>query len=438
MKHRPGASRRQFLAGTAGVSVSLLAGCSSINGVLPDRVVYARTRRRSVPEVETAVETTDTHLRTTAEEITSYATDGLEAWNRLDEPSDRQSASRHRMYRTDLERAAEFADDLPTEPPVVDTVEAAGYHLSKAAAGFAYARATNADFDRDPSEKATVLLDEVDAAIDRFSYETGDPETFLAYGHRIEYCLNQAGQGLRWRADDADVERWRQPDDAEEIADNYASVRRSELRLAEAAAYREALRERDGGGDSVHETISESRQVLGECVDDLRDDRARWFDRIDEFDGERRSVHGALYSRSDRSGTGVRYADRGFEVYGAVELANTWLLFETARVERDRLEDGEAAELDAASIDAAKRDALDLLEDALASSSGPSTEYFLAEARGWVSAGDSGIERRSRDDDEDREWGRANGYARYLLGKGMVERTPNAVALLTGAEDALE
>lgn len=436
MKLRPGASRRRFLAGTAGVGVSLVAGCSSVTSVLPDRVVYARTRRRSVPEVETAVETTDAHLRTTAEEITSYATDGLEAWNRLDEPSDRQSESRHRRYRTDLERAAEFADDLPTEPPVVDVVEAAGYHLLKAAAGFAYARAKNADFDRDPSEKAAVLLDEVDAATDRFTYETGDPETFLAYGHRIEYCLNQAGQVLRWRADD-DVERWRQPDDAEEIADSYASVRRSELRLAEASAYREALRERDGG-DSVHETITESRRVLRERVDDLRDDRARWFDRIDEFDGERRSVHSALYSRSDRSGTGVRYADRGFEVYSAVELAKTWLLFETARVERDRLEDDEAAELDAASIDAAKRDAVDLLEDALASSPGPSTEHFLAEARGWISAGDSGIERRSRDDDEDRDWGRANGYARYLLGKGMVERTPNAVGLLTGTEDALE
>ncbi|WP_440770849.1 hypothetical protein [Natronorubrum sp. DTA28] len=437
MKHRPGASRRRFLAGTTGVSVSLLAGCSSVIGVLPDRVVYARARRRSVPEVETAVETTDAHLRTTAEEIASYATDGLEAWNRLDEPSDRQSVSRHRRYRIDLERAAEFADDLPTEPPVIDTVEAAGYRLSRAAAGFAYAQAKNADFDRDPSEKATVLLDEVDAATDRFSYETGDPETFLAYGHRIEYCLNQAGQALRWRADD-DVEHWKQPDDAEEIADSYAGVRRSELRLAEASAYREALRERDGGGDSVHETIAESQRVLRERVDDLRDDRARWFDRIDEFDGERRSVHDALYSRSNRSGTGVRYVDRGFEVYGTVELAKTWLLFETARAERDRLEDGEAAELDAASIDAAKRDAVDLLEDALASSPGPSTEYFLAEARGRVSAGDSGIERRSRDDDEDREWSRANGYARYLLGKGMVERTPDAIGLLTGAEDTLE
>ncbi|WP_323172018.1 hypothetical protein [Natrialba sp. PRR66] len=54
----------------------------------------------------------------------------------------------------------------------------------------------------------------------------------------------------------------------------------------------------------------------------------------------------------------------------------------------------------------------------------------LSESRDLLAAGDRGLERRSSTTDEERRWELANGYARYLLARGMLDRIPEAVTLL--------
>lgn len=433
MRRQPVPSRRAVLGGLVGTGTALLAGCSTAYDVLPDRAVHARTRRRGLPDVSPAVETTDDHLRTCADEIDGYVDAGLEAWDRMDDPERRVIYSRQK-----LERAGEFTDGLPSEPPIVDTVESAGYYLSQAAGSYAYAKARLEEFDGHPTDGVDGWLDEVDAARERFAYETDDPEVFLAYGRSVEYSLHQAELGLS-RQVDADIdERGRETSRAERIADIYGDVRRSRLRLLDAAAYREALRERDPGGERFAETLAAGRTVLRERIEDRRAERDEWRGRLEELDGERRDVHEALYARSEGWETEVssvdRYVDRGYEVYGTVELATAWLVLTAARDERERIENASEDTLEATDLDAAKRDAVERLESRLEDDPGPLARLFLSEARSLLYVGDSALERDRDESEEDRRWTLANGYARYLLARGMLERAPDAVSVLIDGE----
>ena len=432
---RPSApSRRAFLAGAATTGTAALAGCTAAYGVVPDRFVYARTHRRGVPKVPAAVETSDAHLEATADEIADYAARGLEAWERIDEPS-----PTIRYSSRVLERAAEFAEALPTEPPTVDTVESMGYYLSRAAGGYAYAVDQTDGFDGDPTADVDAWLEEAAHLHGEFAYETDDPETFLAYGRSIEYSLQQASAGLSRRAD-ADVNEHDSRSAEDQLAQIYSSVQRSRLRVLDAAAYRETLRERDAGGEPFRDAIVGRRAVLRDHVDDRLADHEAWSDRFDSLEGERRDVQSALYSRSHGWRSNARAAERhvenGYEVYGTTVLAECWLGLEAARAERERIEDDGTDALDAVVVDETKRDAVDRLERALDDEPGPMTRHLLSTCRSHVEWGDRGIERgQQEDDDEDRRWNRANGYAHYLLARGMLERVPDLVATLTDGRD---
>ncbi|TYL38431.1 hypothetical protein CV102_11525 [Natronococcus pandeyae] len=426
MDRSASSSRRRFLSGAAVGATAAFAGCTSVYGALPNRVTYARTRFRDVPSVPAAVETTDDHLHDLATEIDAYA-DGLEVWDRIDGPERRVVYSSRR-----LENALEFADSLPSEPPTIDTVETAGYHLSQAAGSDAYARVRADEFDRDPTAGAERWLDERASVQAEFDYETEAPSTFLAYGRAVEYSLRQAELGLS-RLTDAEIDDGsRHASRAERIADLYGNTQRHRLRVRDARGYRKALRERDSGGEPFGETMAASRDVLAGRVSDLLADRDIWMDRTADFGDERRDVHSALYSRSlgERVETIDRIVDGGYEVYGTVELATLWLRFAAARAERDRLEAADEDRLDSGLVDAAKRDAVDRLEDVLESDPDPLALFFADRARSRLDSGDRSLERTSFDDDEDWRWMQANGYAHYLLARGILERIDEAVDVL--------
>lgn len=433
MDYPPRVSRRQLIAGAGLGSLTALAGCSSSGGRLPGRSAYDRIRRREIPSVPPAVEVADARLRELADEIADYASDGLETWDRMDEPE-----RRVRYDRRQLENAAEFADSLPSESATAETVRSARAHFQQAVGGFAYARVRIDEFDREPTAGLEEWLAESESRHDEFAYETDDPESFLAYGWLIERNFRQATYSLSRQAD-ADVDdRNDTTSRAERIAEIYTSVQQSRMRVQSASAYREALRERDAGGEPFDETIEARRSALSERIDDLFEDRDVWEDRLHDLEGERRDVHDALHSRShDRSSGAENAADDGYEVYGTVELATGWLRLEAARAERDRLEAADEDILESGPVDAAKRDAVDRLEDVLESDPDPLTLLFAEEARQWISSGDSYIERNRIDDDEDRRWSLANGYASYLLAKGTLERIDEIVDLLATGADSI-
>nr|WP_049896536.1 twin-arginine translocation signal domain-containing protein [Natrialba chahannaoensis] len=425
-------SRRAFLGGTAVAGTAALAGCTTLYHVLPDRIVYARTRRRDIPEVPPAVETTDAHVRETADRIAEHADAALAVWDRLDEPFGQTPVT-----RGNIESADEFATEAPTKPPVVSTVESTGLHLHQAAQGDAYARAVLDGFDDDPTEGVDDGLEAVTELASQFEYETAAPETFLAYGKSIEHSLHQAESGLSRRRD-AEIADSDRSDRAEQIATVYSGVQRSRLRVRDAKAYREALRERDSGSESIRDSLAESRDELEGRIDDLRATREEWGDRFDadEFEGERRDVRSALYSRSASGESDLqratRYLDDGYEVYGTVALADVWLRLTAARDEWERFETDGTDELDAVVIDEAKRDAVSRLEDLLVTDPEPLTRLFCSEARTLVSVGDLDLAIDAGEMDEDQRWSLANGYARYMLARGMLDRIPEAVDLLTG------
>ncbi|ELZ05123.1 hypothetical protein [Natrialba aegyptia] len=430
MRRPSSSSRRAFLTGTAAAGTVALAGCSTVFSVLPDRAAYGRTRRREIPDVPPAVETTTASLEETADEIADHAASGLAAWDRMEPPAERTTITGRQ-----LETAAEFADALPTEPPVVSTVESAGYHLSQAATAEAYARSRLDEFDADPTAGVADGLEETAAVTEQFTYETADIETFLAYGRSVEYSLSQAEQGLS-RRQETDIESHGKTSRAERVARVYGDVQRSRLRVRDAKAYRDALRERDTGGSDIRNSLAESRAELNERIRDLRDDHQEWETRLDtaEFADDRRDVHSALYSRSSAgrspTSTADRHVENGYEVHGTVTLALSWLRLAAARDERERIETDGTDELDPTPIDEAKREALDRLENRLETDPKPLARLFLSESRDLLAAGDRGLERRSSTTDEERRWELANGYARYLLARGMLDRIPEAVALL--------
>lgn len=433
MNRPPEPSRRRFLAGTATlVGSAALAGCTTAYGALPDRVVHARTRRRSVPEIPPAVEATEDHLEELADEIERYAEKGLDAWDRMERLERRVG-----HHRSGLERAAEFVADLPSKPATADTAQSARGHLWLAAGAYAYAAARNGEFDRDPTDGVDEGLDEAASLRDAFTYETGDPKTFLAYGSLVESELRGA-RSLLSRRRDAELDSVSgTTNSAEEVGNIHRDVQQNRMRVRSAASYREVLRERDPLGDATpfRESMADSRDRFAERIERLNDEREEWIDRTGEFDGERLSVHSALYSRSHLGrGEAVfwevdRLVDAGYEVDGTVELATRWLVLDATDGERNRIEDAGEDTLDATAIDAAKRDAVDRLEAVLAGDPDPLTLFLADEARWRLSYADSSIERRSSDD-EDWEWDRANAYAQYLLAKGVCERIPETVDLL--------
>ncbi|ELY92990.1 hypothetical protein C483_06660 [Natrialba hulunbeirensis JCM 10989] len=400
--------------------------------MLPDRTVYARTRRRDIPEVPPAVETTDAHVRETADQIAEHADAALAVWERLDEPSEQTPVT-----RPNIESASEFATEAPTKPPVVSTVESSGRHLHQAAQGDAYARAFLDEFDDDPIEGVDDGLEAVTELARQFEYETEAPETFLAYGQSIEYSLRRAESGLS-RQRDAEIDENDRSGRAEQIASVYSGVQRSRLRVRDARAYREALRKRDPGGESIRDSLAESRDELEDRIDNLLATREEWGDRFDadEFEGERRDVRSALYSRSGGRKSDVQSAirdiDGGYEVYGTVALADVWLRLAAARDEWERIETEGADVLDGVVIDEAKRDAVSRLEDLLVADPEPLTRLFCSEARTLVSVGDRDLDIDAGEMDEDQRWSLANGYARYLLARGMLDRISEAVNLLAG------
>lgn len=442
MSRPPPLSRRGLLAGIAGGTMASLAGCTSVYSALPNRVTYARTKRREIPAVPSPVFGTDGHLHDVADKIADYADAGLEAWDRMGE---RELGV---IYtRAELEQAAEFAAERDWESPTVDAMRSARIHLSHAAGGYAYATVRLGEFDRDPTAGAADSLEEAEARHDEFEYVTDDPATFLAYGRFVEREFYQSCSFLS-HVIDADVEdRSDHESRAERIAELYGDVRYARARSDGAVAYRDALRERDPGGEHADEMLADARAILRDRIETLLAEREEWFGRIGEFEGDdvgdsetgRRDVHDALYFRSDYGDSAVRSADRyvndGYEVYGTVELAEGWLHLAAARAERERIEAEGIDLLDSGAIDAAKRDAVDRLETVLADDPDPLTLYFAAEARDWIEAGDRGIERSSLDDaEEEWRWSQANGYARYLLARGMLERIDEAVAVVTGDE----
>lgn len=442
MSSPPSFSRRRLLAGVGAGTTAALAGCTSVYSALPNRVAYARTRRREIPAVPSPIVATDEHLHDVADVIADHVDDGLEAWDRM---GDRELGVR--FTRSRLERAAEFAAARDWALPTVDTVQSARAHLMDAVGGYAYATARVGEFDRDPTAGAADALEEARIRRDEFEYVTSDPATFLAYGRFVEYELYQACSLLS-RQVDADVEdRSDHESRAERIADLYSSTRYARARSDSAVAYRDALRARDPGGEHLGNVMADARAVLRDRIETLLEDRDAWRGRIGEFEGDdigesetgRRDVHDALYSRSSGGESAVRdaerYVDGGYEVYGTVELAEAWLLLAAARAERDRIEAAGDDRLDSGAIDTAKRDAVDRLEDHLADESNPLALFFADRARSLLEGGDSGIERSSLDDtDNEWRWSQANGYARYLLARGILERVEEAVAVVTGED----
>ncbi|NGM70186.1 hypothetical protein G6M89_14405 [Natronolimnobius sp. AArcel1] len=435
----PALSRRRLLASAGVTTMTALAGCTRIYSTLPDRITYARTRRREIPTVPSPVFGTDAHLHDLADETAEYVDPGLEAWERVGERE-------HRVHYTQsrLERAAEFAAERDWESPTTETVQSGRAHLWNAAGSYAYATAQLDEFDRDPTAGAADSLEEAETRHQEFEYATGDPAIFLAYGRYVERELQQAHSLLSRRVDAEVEDRRERTSRAERIAELYSGVRQAQARIDSAVAYREALREHDPGSDPFGEAMADARAILHDRVDPLLESREEWSERIGEFDGDgigesetgRRDVHDALYSRSSYGESAVsdanRRVDGGYDVYGTVELANGWLHLAAARAECERIESDGIDLLDSGAIDAAKRAAIDRLEGVLADDPGQLTLFFAAEARSWITAGDSGIERSSLDDaEEEWRWSQANGYARYLLAKGILERIDEAVAVVT-------
>ncbi|SDR34894.1 hypothetical protein [Natronobacterium texcoconense] len=442
MSRPPRPSRRRFLAAAGAGSLAALAGCTTAYSTLPNRLAYARTRRRSIPTVPAPVHATDELLHEFADETGEYAADALEAWDQTDEHDRFLRYSRPR-----LEHAAEYAEDRPWEAPTADAVRTVRGHQWQAASGYAYAMARVGEFDRDPTADAESYLERARDRHAEFEYVTADPATFLAYGRYVEHDLHQA-RALLSRRVDADVDD--RDDDtsrAERIGSLYGGVQQNRARVDTAETYRDVLRERDpvSDGDHFAETMADARAVFHDRVEDLLEDREEWSDRIGEFEGDdvgesetgRRDVHSALYSRSSYGdslvGDSDRRVDGGYAVYGTVELAKGWLFLAAGRAERERIEAEEVDVLDSGAIDAAKRDAVERLEDVLADDPDPLTLFFAEEAQSWIESGDRGIERSGLDDDEeDWRWSQANGYARYLLARGILERIDEAVAVATG------
>ncbi|AFZ73540.1 hypothetical protein [Natronobacterium gregoryi] len=442
MSRPPRPSRRRFLAAAGAGSLAALAGCTTAYSTLPNRLAYARTRRRSIPTVPAPVYATDELLHDLVDEAGEYAADALEVWDEIDD-HDRFL----RYGRPRLEHAAEYAEDRPWEAPTTDAVRTARGHQWQAASGYAYTMARLGEFDRDPTADAEPFLERANDRHAEFEYVTTDPATFLAYGRYVEHDLSQA-RALLSRRVDADVDD--QNDDTsrvERIGSLYGGVQQNRARIDTAETYHDVLRERDPVSDGTRfdETMADARTVFHDRIEDLLEDREEWFDRIGGFEDDdvgesetgRRDVHSALYSRSDYGdslvGDADRRVDRGYAVYGTVELAKGWLFLAAARAERERIVSEDVDVLDSGAIDAAKRDAVERLEAVLADDPDLLTLFFAEEAQSWIESGDRDIERSGLDDEEeDWRWSQANGYARYLLARGVLERIDEAVAVATG------
>ncbi|MEY7848772.1 hypothetical protein AB7C87_06155 [Natrarchaeobius sp. A-rgal3] len=441
MSRPPRCSRRNALAALGIGGLASLAGCTTAYSALPDRASYARTRRRSIPAVPSPVYATDEHLHDLADEIADYAADGLEAWERMGE-RERFVVYSERRLEDDLE----FAETRPWESATADTARSARSHLWHASGAFVYATVRTDGFEGDPAAGTEQALEEAGSHLEDFEYVTDDPATFLTYGRFLEYELQQAHSLLSHQLK-ADVDdRSDNTSRAERLAEIYSTVRQGRSQIDLATAYHDTLRERDPGGDPFGERMANARATLRERTDELLEDREDWSGRIGEFEGNdvgesesgRRDVHDALYSRSHRGESDARsierYVDEGYEVYGTVELATAWLVLAAARGERDRLEAAGTDRLDSGWIDTAKRDAVDRLEDLLADEPDPLTLFFAEEGRSLIYSGDRGLERSSLDDDADWQWRQANGYARYLLAKGILGKIPDVRSLLVDGD----
>ena len=188
-------TRRRLLGGVAGSSTAGVVGYRFLPAsLLPDSVLELRTKRRSVPEVDTSLPVAPAALASARDQLQGVIDRAEAAWEAVD---DADVDSEHEEFDRSLESSVKPAEKRLSETegadPTTEALSSVRYGVDRAAWSLAAAKAISDEYDpKALRERSTTLYRDVNDFADAMSYAVADPREGLASLYRTERALHFA------------------------------------------------------------------------------------------------------------------------------------------------------------------------------------------------------------------------------------------------------
>jgi hypothetical protein len=430
----PSISRRRLIAG-GGALAGAAAGGAWFAPVsyLPDTVAVARTRVRSVPQLNPRPPVTDDHVQQAASGLSETIDRAVETWERVES---QDGATTDLPNFADPERSIDSARGYLENVRNSDGWEALfdgwqGADFAGRAIGGSLLALEETSGEQ-LAENAREIQSTITETRERVAYEVADPLVGLARLYWVEKWLAIAGldsyRGGVYAGQDEPTTEY----DDHTIVETWGSHVSARRRRADAALLYEDYRAAQEPTTDVSETVEAAVETFEGTAQRLSlsaAERDRWREQTESMEEGPALTFRAAVHRYARN-IDVRLDQgpwAGLTLYRAVKNARAILEGRAGRAVRDRSPvDSDTDRIDATRLGRAKERGLALLRQRRQDADGhPLVALLAEEGRRLLWAGDE--ELRS-DPDDDRPHKRARAFARYLLAVEYLQRVPDAVS----------
>jgi hypothetical protein len=422
-------TRRQLLGGIAVGGAATYSGYRFLPAeFVPAPILEQRTKRQSVPAVDTSLPVAPDALTESREHLREVVDRAEAAWEEVDESD--VEAEREEFDRS-LESSVEIGRERLAETegadPTTEALESVRYGVNRAAWSLAAARAISEDYDpEDARERSNALSTDVNDFANAVVYGTVDPRRGLAYLYRAERAVFFA----RMKADNVPAKESGEEFDHRTVVEAIRSEIEARRWLRDAQAiydfHRSHVADADGSAD-LEAHLDRTWQDFAERIDGHLPDRETAIERsFTGDDGPRERATNELfnngYSAADDAHPPSFGSREGLLAYVAVEHAKALQHARGFTAVMGRLDSAFAdGEVGMALAARAKREAASRLRDLLADSDDPITRELAARPREEITIGDWPL---GANPTFESEYPYAEASATYLLAAENLRHTP--------------
>ncbi|MFC4451763.1 hypothetical protein [Halorussus aquaticus] len=424
-------SRRTLLGGFAvGGTAASVAGYRFLPpDILPAPILEERTKRRSVPEVDTSLPVAPEALESSRAHLREVVDRAAAAWENVDESDvDSEQEEFDRGLESSLEIGREQLAETEGADPTTDALSALRYGVNRAAWSLAAAKAISEAYDLGTLRRRSKrLLGEIDDFVASTSYEVADPRRGLAYCYRTERAIHSA----RLKADNVPGEDADESDIHQRgVVEAIRSLAQGRRWLSDAKAVYHAHRSNVADAGRITDLephLDRTRREFADRIDGLLLDRTTAIERYfpdDGGEGPRERATNELFNNGYSSAGARPPTGRlrsGLLALAAVEHAKA---LQHARGFTSAMERLDSAFADGgvgmALAARTKREATDRLRRLLADADDPITRELAARPREEIAIGDWPL---GVNPQFESEYPHAEAYAMYLLAAENLERT---------------
>lgn len=425
-------TRRNFLGGVAVTGTATATGYKFLPAnLLPNVVLEERTKRQSVPKVDTSLSVSSDAVSDSRDHLQDLIDRAEAAWKEVDDSDvNSQDEEFDRSLDSLLDTAREKLSEAKGKDATTDTLRILRYGINRAGWSLAAAKAISDEYEVESLRKRSKqLYSDISDFSDSMSYEVADPRRGLAYLHRAERALYFARMDAYGKVHVSGESLTKSEYDYREVVSTIRGAIEGRRWLADSKAIYEAHRSNvaDAGESTDLEAhLGQAWQAMADRIDAILLDREiaieRYFpDEKGPRDQAMRELFNNGYSAGEDAPSPSYELREGLLAYVAVEHAKALqhaLGFESSIEALDTTFENGGVSMQLAAE--TKTDAIARLESLFDESDDPITRELLARPREEIVIGDWPL---GLNPNFDSEYPYAEAYAFYLLAAKNVQHT---------------